>query len=270
MPTTPYAKLLVSVNGGANTDGGMDVPSTATIQFVAESTVGWLRCRWEIFDYPEGWLTPAGWTLAPSGTIFSNAFVPALITLPANADLWGVWMPRLLVNEQLDDNVNELAGLIDKDTTALSMLSPSGLRDSGAREKQHFTTPTTRIKNWLRSYQRNLRALENPFVSQTSDDVTPVRIRRYPVPTGGVKVLRAVVKVRDATGAIYGEYEVKAGWSRLAGTLAELYPPVITTVIESDAGLDVTLTLNGDTDVDLNGVGLTVTELIWEAQEAFF
>ncbi len=273
MPTAPYAKLLVSVNGGANTDGGVEVPSEATIQFEFESVVGWLRARVEIFDYPEGWATPAGWTLdGATGRIYWDwtGVSPPLITLPNSGSLWGVWMPRLLVNEQLDDDENVIGNLLDEDMTAIVMLSPSGLRDSGAREKQHFTTGTTRIKNWLRSYQRNLRAIENPFVRQTSDDVTPVRIRRYPVPTGGVKVLRAVVKVRDDTGAIYGEYEVKAAYNRLAGTLAELYPAVITTVIESDAGLDVTLTLNGDTDVDLNGAGLAVTNLTWEAQEAFF
>ncbi len=165
MPSTPYAKLLVSVNGAAAVDGGVDVPSEATLDFTAESTVGWLRCQWEIYDYPEGWATPAGWTLDASGTIYSNEFTPDQITLPANTALWGVWMPRLLVNEQLDDDQNELAGLIDQDVTAISMLSPSGLRCSGAREKAHFTTTTTLVKNWLRSFQRTLRVLEGLIVT---------------------------------------------------------------------------------------------------------
>lgn len=270
MPTTPYAKILVSVNGAANTDGGIDIPSACTIDFSPESTVGWLRCRWEIYDYPEGWSTPAGWTLDANGTIYSTAFTPPQITMPNSADLWGVWMPRLMVNEQIDDSANVLENLLDQDLTALCMLSPSGLRDSGAREKVHFCSSTTLVKGWLRSHQRNLRALENPVVSTTSSDVTPVTIRRYPLASGDVKVLRAVVKVRDATGAIYGEYEVKAAYNKLAGILAQLYAPVITTVVESDAGLDVTLALDANAAVLLQGTGLAATLLTWEAQEAFF
>lgn len=157
--TTPYAKALVSVNGGANTSGGIDVPSAAAIDLVPESTVGWKQAKWEFVDYPEGWATPAGWTLGADGTIYSTAFTPPQITLPANTVLWGVWMLRLRVNEQVSNDQVAVGSLLDT-STALSMLSPSGLRDIGAREGSHFTTAATRIKRWLRSYQRNLRAIE--------------------------------------------------------------------------------------------------------------
>jgi hypothetical protein len=165
MPTTPYAKILVSVNGAGNTSGGLEVPSLATIQFSPESTVGWTSCRWEIYDYPEGWATPASWTLGADGVIYSTSFTPALITLPNIAALWGVWMPRLMVNEQASSDTDLLKGLLDQDTTAISMLSTHGLRDAGAREKQHFTTATTRVKNWLRGYQRNMRVMETAMVA---------------------------------------------------------------------------------------------------------
>jgi hypothetical protein len=158
MPT-PSAKFYVSVNSGANQDGGIDVPSAANIQFVPQSTVGWLRVRWEIYDYPEGWSTPTGWTLDANGTIYSTDFTPDDFTLPAAATLWGVWMPRCLVNEQIDNDQEVLGSLLD-DTTAISMLSPDGLRDIGARESSQFTTTTTRVKGWLRSYQRSLRTLD--------------------------------------------------------------------------------------------------------------
>jgi hypothetical protein len=268
MPT-PYAKLQVSVNGGANTFGGVDVPSGATLQFTGESIVSWRQQRWAFADYPEGWAVPSGWTQRSDGLIYSLDVVPPLVTLPDAATLWGVWMPDLRVNTQVDDDINLIDGLYDR-STALSMLSPSGLRDMGALEELQFTSAMTRHKKWLRSWQQNLRALENPKISSTSSDDTPSLIRRYPVPDGGVRVIRAVVKVQDATGAIYGEYEVKGAWNRLAGTLAELYPPVITPVVESDANLGVTLTLDGDDAVLLNGVGLVATPLVWAAQEAFF
>ena len=154
------AKFYVSVNGGANQDGGVEVPSAATIKFVPHSIVGWLRARWEIYDYPEGWAVPAGWTRDPiTGTVYSLEIDPAMIALPTNALLWGVWMLRVLVNEQIDDDQNRLPDLLD-DGTAISMLSPAGYRDIGARENGHFATPQTRVKGWLRNYQRNLRLVE--------------------------------------------------------------------------------------------------------------
>lgn len=155
-----YAKILISVNGGANQSGGIEVPSAAVIRHRGESTVGWLRQRWEYLDYPEGWATPAGWTLeAATGIIYSTAVEPDDITLPADAVLWGKWFPRLMINEQLDTDQRLDGSLLD-DTTILSMLSPNGLRDTAARETSQFTTATTRFKNFLRDYQRTLRTID--------------------------------------------------------------------------------------------------------------
>lgn len=153
------ARFYVSLNGGANQSGGVDAASLDTVSLVPASTVGWLRARWEIYDYPEGWAAPAGWSTAASGTIFYDGITPPDFDLPDNAVLWGVWMLRCLINEQIDTSEQELDGLIDDDN-AICVLSPFGLRDLGARELAHFTTSTTRIKGWLRSYQRNLRTIE--------------------------------------------------------------------------------------------------------------
>ncbi len=159
MPTAPYAKVLVSVNGAANTSGGVEVASAATIQFSPESTVGWTRCRWEILDYPEGFTAPTGWSTAADGTIYSTSFTPASFTLSAAATRWGKYSTRLRVNEQIDDDQNLIGSLLD-DTTILSMLSPKGLRDICAREGGQFCSTTTRIKGWARDVQRSLRSIE--------------------------------------------------------------------------------------------------------------
>ena len=263
------ADFGISVNGGGPQTGGVDVPGGATIDFVPVSTVGWKRARWEIPDYPEGWATPAGWTLDGSnGTIYSTAVPqPQQILLPDAGALWGVWMPVLLVNEQIDTDQEELEGLYN-DENAFCVLSPSGLRDMGAREKEHFTTATTRIKNWLRSYQRNLRAIENPAITLATTTASATRIRRFPVADGTVRSIRAIVNCYNAGGAKHAEYEVKAMYKRVSGTLAQVYAPVITTVFETDAGLNVTLTLNGNTDVDLNVVGLAEA-FTWKVSEFF-
>lgn len=160
MPATPYAKLLISVNGGGPVSGGVDVPSAATIQLSAESTVGWKQQRWEIYDYPEGFATPASWTLAADGTIFTTDPVPALITLPANTELWGPWGFRLVIDEAVVDDDTQIEGLIDE-ATAIHMASPGGLRKPMAFEDTQFCTPTTLHKKWVRTLQRVLDAIED-------------------------------------------------------------------------------------------------------------
>lgn len=158
MPT-PYAKVLVSVNGGGNTSGGIDIPSAATIALSAESTVGWTQARWEIIDYPEGFTAPAGWSTAADGTIYSTSFTPSSFTLAAASTRWGKWHFRLRVNEQVADDQNIIENLVDS-TTIIHMLSPNGQRDTAAGETTQFCTSTTMVKGWVRDYQRNLRIIE--------------------------------------------------------------------------------------------------------------
>lgn len=154
MPSSPYAKALVSVNGAGNTSGGVDVASAATLQFSGESTVGWRQQRWEIYEYPEGFATPGSWTLGADGTIYSTSVTPALVTLPANTALWGPWAVRLKINEAIDDNATVVPNLTDE-TTICNMLSPLGQRMLAALEGVQFCTATTLQKAWVRSLQRN-------------------------------------------------------------------------------------------------------------------
>ena len=252
------AKFYVSVDGGANQDGGVEVPSGAVITFVPASTVGWLRQRWEIPDYPEGWATPAGWSLAVDGTIFSEDVNPTDITLPAATTLWGKWMLRLRVNEQLDTDQEAIDDLIDE-TTALSMLSPTGLRDGGARETDQFCTPTTLIKQWARDYQRNLRALDAGRVSgtrfnsfsifgevQTTAAGTAV-IAQHTIADGTttsfdfVAVMKAV-----GTTAKGGRWDGKVTYQRNGGAPAIIGAAEYGVPHETEAGDDVTFDLSGN------------------------
>lgn len=168
MPTAPYAKVLVSVEGGANQSGGIDVAAGATITLTGESTVGWRQQRWEIYDYPESFATPTGWTLADDGTIYSTAVAPAAFDL--DADLWGPYGIRLTVNGAIDSDPTIQAGLVDA-TTALMVLSPKGQRAVMALEGGQFCTSTTLLKQWVRTLQRNLIAIEEALaVSELPGD----------------------------------------------------------------------------------------------------
>lgn len=149
------AKVLASIDGAPNASGGLEVPSGATIQLSAESTVGWTQATWEFFDYPEGWTAPDGWSTRADGTVYFDGYTPPAFTMPANTTLWGVWMLRLSVILDNDPSV-----IFADEATCFSILSPKGQRGIGARESEQFTSPTTRMKRWLRSLQKNAIALE--------------------------------------------------------------------------------------------------------------
>lgn len=156
MPTTPYAKALVSVNGGATTSGGVTVPSAATIQFSPESTVGWGSPLWQIYSYPAGWTAPAGWSTDASGVIFSTANTPPAFTLPASSTpQWGKFAARLTVT--IAGQTSTLAnGLVDENTI-LSMLSPKGQHDFCFNETQQFGGAR---EQWVSEFRATLRAIE--------------------------------------------------------------------------------------------------------------
>lgn len=142
-------------------------------------------------------------------------------------------------------------------TSACELVSALGPGD--------FAVGSVLASGWLQidtGNQQGLSTLSTP-------DNTPLRIRRYPVADSSVVLIRAILKAQNADASKYAEYEVKAAYRRSGGTLSQLYAPEIVPIIESDAALDVTITLNGNTDVDINVVGLTATVFTWTISELF-
>lgn len=265
------ALFYITIDGGANQTSGVDATSSAAIAFVPASIVGWLRVRWEIVDYPEGWSAPAGWSTDTDGTIYTTDIMPTGFTLPDNGELFGKWMFRLLVNEQIDRDDVVLEGLY-YDDAAICLPSPSGLRDIGAREKNQFTSTTTRIKSWARDIQRNNRVIESAgAVSINTGDTTPTAIRRYPVSDNTARALRAIVVCYNSDATKRGEYEVRGFFYKTGGTLSCTGALVdcVTMINETDAGLNVTVTLDGDDAVEVNVVGLAATGITWRLSELF-
>ena len=149
MPTTPYAKLLIRVNGGAPQSGGITAATGDVIQLEAESTVGWSSAsRWEISGFPSGFALPAGWLSETAGghTVYyylGNTPPPAFTLGP-----WGKYMPAL--------HVNGGGGQKTDVSTAISVPSPSGLIDLGHDELEQFG----RREGWAKDQRANLRVLE--------------------------------------------------------------------------------------------------------------
>jgi hypothetical protein len=172
----PYALAQVSVNSAGPTSGaGVVIPPSATIAFTGVNTTGWATSLWEIYDYPSGWSTPAGWTLiAATGVIQYNGTSitpnPPSFTAPA-ISLWGKWGLRLTVNNATDPTgaVN-FPRMIDT-SLALSMLSPNGLHDGMAGEQNQFASALPN-EQWVQDYKANLRTLDTFIVGPLAASVT--------------------------------------------------------------------------------------------------
>lgn len=160
--TTPYAKLLVSVNDGEPTSGALVVPPEAKIQFQFENTTGWDSYRLEMiaftnFDLPSGWTNENGMFVY----VGIDAPPPAF-TLPS-IDRWGKWMCFLTVNGGTRNDAFDDA-MVDR-STALSMLGPTGLEDVGVLESNQFDA----LRGWLGPIQKALRAIGAPAAGVLPD-----------------------------------------------------------------------------------------------------
>ncbi len=180
MPTPPYAKVLVSVAGGAATSGGVVALNGQTVQLSPESTVGWDRCRWELYSYPSGFGAPSGWSTDAAGNYFSTAFTPPVITWPATTATWGKLLPRLLINDAVT-NSKALASLRDE-STGVRVASPNGLRGTTVYETNQFQT------SWVVDHMADLKTIEG-FTGGGGASTTAVAdlaaLRAVSTPTAG-------------------------------------------------------------------------------------
>lgn len=164
MPTTPYAKILVSIDGAASTSGGVTCDAEAEIQVSYESTIGWPATPvpyLEIYAYPDGYDPGAGWTLesvvqpaAVGGTgdawRYYGATPPPPFAAPTAAE-WGKLGLMLVVGGGKKAGVAS-ADMIDTDTV-ISVEGPNGEVDIMHREGKQFGG----WKKWVAPYQHNLK-----------------------------------------------------------------------------------------------------------------
>lgn len=155
MPTTPYAKALVRIAGGAQQSGGITVSESQSVALEGENTSGWRVAVWQIIG-PPGWSAPAGWTDVDGVATYSGTTEnPPSWTLPTTAE-WGKWAVTLTVNGGEKDGDAAHPEMVDT-TLILSMLSSSGLVDLAVGESSQFDA----VRGWSASLQSALRVLED-------------------------------------------------------------------------------------------------------------
>jgi hypothetical protein len=216
MPTPPYAKALISLNGGPASGGGVVAAGSDVVQLSGESTVGWYQQRWEIYAYPDGFTAPVGWSTDASGVIFSTAVTPPSFTLPAVATRWGKWLVRLTVNGGMV-NGKSSADLVDT-TAAISTLSPKGQREIAALETTQFGGA---FEGWVGEYNANLKTIESQLGGGGGGGGTPTGTGLRKV-VGGVENAAASLLLNadvDAAAAIAGS-KLQAASAGNAGSMS--------------------------------------------------
>jgi hypothetical protein len=157
MPAAPYAKIRVSLNGGAVQTGGITASGGQTCQLSAEPAglAGATQVLWEILDRPTGFALPAGWSLASDGrTCRYIGATPPVFTLASVAN-WGKYIFRLTLNgggptltgRETAAQREAIAALVDE-STGVSVPSVDGLLDLGAFEKSQFGGTLGWVKDW--------------------------------------------------------------------------------------------------------------------------
>jgi hypothetical protein len=152
MPSTPYALLRVSLNGGPARTGGIEDASVGDMcQFSVENTSGINHYKWVLFDFPPNFPCPVGWEVAPDGkSYFTLDAIPAAFEL----SLWGKYLPQLFIEEAW--KAARPAKFVDMGKTAISVASPLlNLRDISFYEGQEFS-----LRGWPEDFRENLRQIE--------------------------------------------------------------------------------------------------------------
>lgn len=185
--------LQVRLNGGALTSGGIESAVVGDeCQLTALSKEGWNGAAvvWEIYSYPPDFACPAGWSEADDGTYYVYGSADPD---PFELTHWGKYGLGVRAANQSRD-----------ERTAISIASPSGLRDFMRREGAQFGGQRMQ---WVKDQQRTLRALgvdmeeltlplvldRNKLITATADAIGKIAI--IPATSGHVAGTTAIVNI---------------------------------------------------------------------------
>lgn len=160
MPTPENIELQLTVNGGAPQTGVVTVDWEDVIVLKLADPDGVKRATYRIWDYPEDFAVPAGWTADASGlgyevTVANGADAPPF-TLPAEvSNDWGDFGCSVTVNNRTRNGA-DAPDLFD-DTLIARLPSPSGIEDVLFGESAQRGDP----RQWTTALKRMLRAVDS-------------------------------------------------------------------------------------------------------------
>ncbi len=159
MSTTPYARLLVSLNGRAAAAGGIEAAASDDVDFVYESTIGWPSSPapyLEIYEAPVGWapVPSTGWIATDGGGWKYYGTTPPPTIAAPDAAHFGKVAAQLVVGGGLKDGV--LSSDMTSGATVLVRSAVVGLEGKAFRETTEFDA----VRGWVGADQRDARLVE--------------------------------------------------------------------------------------------------------------
>jgi hypothetical protein len=151
-------RLAAKIDGGAKQTGVLTVDYEDVVVLCLENASGVTRATYRIWDYPEDFPLPSGWTADESGlgyyvNVKNGADAPP-ITLPASAADWGDFGCSVEVNGRKRRGV--LAEDLFNDRLILVLPSSTGVADLLHGESNQRGDP----RQWTAALKRNARQLD--------------------------------------------------------------------------------------------------------------
>jgi hypothetical protein len=247
MPTPSDIQLSMKVNGGAAQTGVVTVDYEDTIVLtLGSSATGVKRATYRIWEYPDGFTCPAGWSTNASGygyyvTVANGADAPSF-DLP-ESPLWGNFYFSVEVNGRLRDGV-VAEDLFDESLVA-KIPSLSGIGDVGFGE----TNQVDGTRQWAGTLKAMLRMLDNAIggnldtktATHTSSGASYETIEALTYELAEGYFVDVTLSATGDNGTEYGHYEKVARFTRqVGGSAAE------------------------DWNVDIYGSPREVSDLVWD------
>lgn len=259
MPSPPFALTLCSVDGDTAVAGVRTVLGGNVIQLSGQDTSYWTSQRWEIYDFPAGFATPAGWTLDANGVLYSTSTTPSPFTVDQPRDRFGKYAVRLTVNGGIKAGVSD-PEMVDETFVCL-VKSVNGTESVFEQEENQFGT------SWAESLKRDVltidKSLGHSLATIATTNATVTLLKAFSMPTNSRHyTLRGTVIAVGDTLSQAALYDVTVVYTRDSGGTYTQRVASVTAVHETTAGFNVTVTQTG-TDLNLNVTGAAATNLRW-------
>lgn len=256
MPSPPYAALRVAKNGGVPATGAITCAFGDSIQLSADPSgaSGVTAYRWEIYEYPDGFTVPAGWTEDPTTHVYySLAATPPAFTLPTEAAyIWGKFLPRLTINNGDPGESGLVPEQFVDESTAFEIPSRSGTPDVAYLEEQQFDTR----RRWMGAVKSLLRQIDNAIGGELDTDTAlhtstgaayeTIASLTYTLPEG--YYVDVTLSATGDNGTDYGHYEKVARYTHQVGSPVEenWNVDIYGSPNEKDLVWDARINLSGD------------------------
>lgn len=262
MSGTPYARLLVSLNGGAAAAGGIEAAASDDVDFVYESTIGWPSSPapyLEIYEAPVGWspVPSTGWVATDGGGWKYYGTTPPPTIAAPDAAHFGKVACQLVVGGGLKDGV--LSADMTSGATILVRSASVGLESVAWRESTEFDA----VRAWIGAIQRDIRLLETSLSAVSA--LTEAQLRAVSatltaaLPVNGKKITGLADGSASSDAAAFGQIATAVN-AAVSGTTNTI-PKIASANTLGDSGVtDDGTTVNTTRYVTCTKSGISTTK----------